>query len=72
MRLVASSTGQVEYSTGNSILIQTSHFTCAELNALIMLSILHRHSRSRSLSFSISGGSARRQSQLVPATGSHH
>ena len=37
MRLVESSTGQVEYSTRNSTLVQTSHFTCAELNALIML-----------------------------------
>ena len=43
MRLVESSTGQVEYLTGNSTLIQTSHFTCAELNVLIMLNyyIIH-------------------------------
>ena len=37
MRIVESSTGQVEYSIRNSTLIQTSHFTCAELNALIIL-----------------------------------
>ena len=43
MRLVESSTEQVEYSTRNSTLIQTSHFTCAELNALIMLNYFITH-----------------------------
>ena len=44
MRLVESSTGQVECSTRNSTtLIQTSHFTCAELNALIMLNFYITH-----------------------------
>ena len=36
MRLIESSSGQVEYTTRNSTLSQTLHFTCAELNALIM------------------------------------
>ena len=43
MQLVESSTGQVEYSTRNSTLIQTSHFIGAELNALIMLNFYISH-----------------------------
>ena len=44
MQLVESSTsGQVEYSTRNSTLIQTLHFTCAELDALIMLNFYITH-----------------------------
>ena len=43
MRLVESSTGQVEYSTRNSALIQTSHVTCTELNLLIMLNYCITH-----------------------------
>ena len=43
MRPVESSTGHVEYSTRNSTMIQTSHFTRAELNVLIMLNYYITH-----------------------------
>ena len=58
MRLVEFSTGQVEHSTRNSTLIQTSHFTCTELNALIMLNhyITHIISHIVLLNFAPFGG----------------